>query len=170
MSKLPNGRAKLHEAFIKSAEFRVHAVSYINKLQDFETASKIYEGLKAEGHDFGFDFAQASAQFRNLAEASLVEKKIGEGKEFLYLGKGADPKILEGKTGPSWKKQVSAQMGEPLAVQQVGPEPLKQKKQKEEPVILETPTRHIKLDVVKATGRVRLTVEGLTIEIGIVDK
>lgn len=160
------------------AELRVALIAYVNSLNEFAPAKHIAESVHIHNKlvDLKLDQKQAYVQLRNLADVGLIQVKP-VGKDFHYVGKGFNPAIVADKIGTYWKRAVTDELerapqidhtwetppvsvqNEPMAVAQPKPKALKASK-----------IPSIEVDVVKETGRVRLTIQGLIIEIGVVDK
>jgi hypothetical protein len=177
------------EQFRRAAEFRALAVSQINKLGDYTSSAEILRRLAPRLEEIGLDQKLAQRQLRELADSGLISSKQ-MGKNFYYLGKGIDPKVLEGKAGTKWKSMVQEELqsNKELSIikgitlvprEKAAPTQGHPLIGKECLVSLTTPTQerpvpaqepNLKLDVVKGTNRVRLTINDLVIEIGVVDK
>jgi hypothetical protein len=152
---------KRHANYVKMAEFRAAAVAYINTIDKFTPGSEIIGSLSHVLSSMGVNEKQANVQLRGLAEAGLIEINKS-GKNFSYKGNNGDI-ALAAKSGTMWAREAKAAFyhtqpeATVMAVQQSSVKPGK----------ASAPT--FTVDLVKSSGRVRVALGGVVIEIGVVD-
>jgi hypothetical protein len=170
---MSDNESKRSADYVKTAKFRAAAVAYINTLEEWIPGGNVLVALAPTMDELGIPPQKAHVQLRNLGEVGLIAAKR-EGKNFFYRGANGDP-TLAGKPGSMWKKtalkpETNLELKEITDKQLAAIKAEVNKAKKEFPVPGLAPEPDIKLDVVKATNRVRITVQGLIIEIGVVEK
>lgn len=142
-----------NEAIRRNAEYKAAVVAYVNSVPMPLSAREINSALKEKIEELGVPEESASKLIRDLGEAGIIGMDTST-RFFTFWGKNVQAEAVN-KAFPIGE-DVNADPGV--------------KKARAVARQATTPHPTVQLDVVKGTGRVRLTLEGLTIEIGVVDK
>jgi Fe2+ or Zn2+ uptake regulation protein len=140
--------------YVRTAQFRADAVAFINKAPGWLSSGQVLRELQIADKMNYISRNAAYTQLRNLANSGLVRSKK-EGKDFYYAPNSFDFKEALKEIPESKIEEIRAEVN---------------KAKKDFPVPGLPAEPDIKLDVVKSTGKVRLTVGGMLIEIGVVEK
>lgn len=133
----------------KHAEFKAALVAYVNSLTEPTSSRTIMALMRPKLKELGIKETNGAKMLRDLSDAGLVNVDKST-RFFTFWGNGSKPPFpISDLPVDSDPQVVSAQT---VARQVTSKKPA------------------IALDVVKGTGRVRLTINDLTIEIGVVEK
>jgi DNA-binding transcriptional ArsR family regulator len=162
-----------HETLIMTAKFRAAALAYINnEVHNFTSGIDIANSMRTVVDELGMTVSSAYRQFRELAEVGLIEYEI-RGRNPYYKGKEAIPGnalALVSQTGATWKTKAREHL-DPIT-STVESHPVRRVQPKTMPPQAEAPATDkpkISVDIVKDTGKLRFSMEGVTIELGVVD-
>lgn len=160
------------DTYIRSAKFRAAAVSYVNTLTELTPSGHVLEGMRDTITKLGIDDHAAAGQLRDLAIIGLIGYQKEGKRNFSYIGKGVDPAPLRNIKGTGWKKKVSEvypTLVTPEALEAVVRQPYPTERSSQR-VAKDFISRNITVDVVKSTGRIRLTFGGISIDFGVVEE
>lgn len=159
-----------HETLIMTAKFRAAALAYINnEIHSFTSGIDIANSMRTVVDELGMTASSAYRQFRELAELGLIECEV-RGRNPYYKGKETIPGnalAVVSQTGTSWKSKAREYLADPIT-STVEPRPVRRVAPKDLPT---EPTidAKISVDIVKETGKLRFSMGGVTIELGVVD-
>lgn len=140
MSKAQNRDEMLRRA----ARTRAQIIAYLNEVDDFVTATKIYDDSQANFMEIGADFSTVRFQLASMANNGLILSKERVGRGGVTFAK-KNLNIREAAVNKPTKVDVKIK-------------PLKEGK-----------VPAYKIDVVKDQKRVRITIDDIMFDIGVVN-
>lgn len=138
------------EELRKAAEFRAAASAYFNRTEGLRSATQFSEENKELVERLEYKQFQVSQSLKRMADNKLLYCRR-EGTANLFGRPGSAFK--------EFKEVMKGRMDEEFPV----PAPVVEKPK------AATRTPQVSMDIVRSTGRVRLSLDGLVIEIGVVD-
>ena len=139
------------EQLIRAAKTRAAITAFFKNTTDKVTKSQIEQALVEDLKTIGCDTHAFAYLLKDMVRVGLIssDKATGDSKPVFFANDGSKPaKPANTLVKVATKPQQQTQTAHPVA----------------------QPNQHLVIDVVRTTGRVRISTPGMTIEIGIVNE
>lgn len=168
---MPTGITR-DEQIRRAAEMRASTVAWLNNQTEPKSISDIAEGISDKMAELDYkndDLANVMSRLRDHGMVSSKMVEEGKFRKNLYATK---PELLAGieeyQPPEKYRKKGSEKLIPPAKAARIVP--IEEDRPVASPVQTSSGTPALTVDIVKSTGRVRLTLQGFVMEIGVVER